>query len=127
MTDLERVRRDLIRRGIEGTSQDRFDPPYTADGGPPIPQIARRIRDLRAKGDAITTIKGVGYCRYVYTKYLSSGAGGVVVESPGAVEQRPPAAQAPVSGDSTSAPPASLFDVAESREPRSAIYDEEAA
>ncbi len=79
MTDLERVRRDLIRRGIEGTSQDRFDPPYTADGGPPIPQIARRIRDLRAKGDAITTIKGVGYCRYVYTKYLSSGAGGVVV------------------------------------------------
>lgn len=127
MNQCDRVRRLLDQRGPQGISQADFDSPC-ADGFNHIPQIARRVGDLRKEGWAITTVTREGYCTYVWTKYLSPVVAenlasdrrvGVGSDQDGLDQERSGTSPQPVSDM-----PTPLFDVPAS--PRSAIWDEAA-
>lgn len=113
----DRVRRLLDKHGANGITQADFDTPCV-DGFNHIPQIARRIKDLRDEGYAITTLKRDGYCTYVWSKYLSP----VTAEVVRGVDVSSNSAAASLT---TSEPEASLFELP-AVAPANAIYEDAA-
>lgn len=70
-----RLHRALELAGSIGITQADFDAPDVIDGFPPIPQIARRIHDLRAKRglNIITDGERQGFAVYKLAPAVSPG------------------------------------------------------
>ena len=61
----QRILRSLEAAGPRGICQADWDGPNTPDGGPKIPQITRRIGDLRKEHRIDTVGERNGYALYV--------------------------------------------------------------
>lgn len=98
----------VLRLGI--TDQRAWNNP--ADGGEPIPQIARRIHDLRKRGCVIEDV-GLTGCKFIAYRLVSE---------PSSCPRVSPAGQAPAADPS---PLEHLRPATTSTQPRCALFDDD--